>query len=277
MADSSNNFDYYWNYLFQFQYFIFIAVAAFRINKYWHHGQFNPRFVPRSKSYAFKVFCQLALSILNFTFVFELKENFIDVEVDSIDLIYAGYGIVWIFSIYLQFFEYKRGLPHECYSHLMFWGLNFISQTVILSLILTNKDKVLQHPNDHAAVMQITVTLSLMAFFSLLLFIMGLLYKKEYRFNENRGRNYLPRGSKSRFGLLKSFNEVSNSYGSKESMVLMNSEGQQLGPLPKLTANVKNVMFLDAADDVDCEIYVYKDEKIHRKLRKTYKELMELE
>jgi hypothetical protein len=60
-------------------------------------------------------------------------------------------------------------------------------------------------------------------------------------------------------------------------MGLMNSEGQHLGPLPKLTANVKNVVFLASPDNVECEIYVYKDNKIHSKLRRTYMELMELE
>jgi len=39
-----------------------------------------------------------------------------------------------------------------------------------------------------------------MAATSLVLFALGLWNKSEYRFNENRGRFYLPRGSKKHIG-----------------------------------------------------------------------------
>jgi hypothetical protein len=212
--------------------------------------------------------------------MFEMKHDFVNVSVefDWIDIIYAVYGLIWVFSIYLQYFEYKRGLPHEWYSHLMFWGLNFISQTGILIFIVIETKDLLKHKDDNAEKLQVFVTLSAMAIISLILFICGLIYKKEYRFNENRGRNYLPRGSKARVSLLRSFNEVSNSYGSRESAFYNENRSQMLINLPKLTTNVKNISLKDNdPNDLVCEIYVYKDNKLHIKLKKDYKMLQELE
>jgi len=39
---------------------------------------------------------------------------------------------------------------------------------------------------------QALISVGVMALISLVLFILGVLVKKEYRFNENWGRNYLP-------------------------------------------------------------------------------------
>ena len=45
---------------------------------------------------------------------------------DALGLIYFGYAAAWCLSIYLQFFEYQRNLPHAWYAHQMFWVLSLI-------------------------------------------------------------------------------------------------------------------------------------------------------
>jgi len=39
------------------------------------------------------------------------------VVLDPVGAVYVFYAGVWIWSIYVQFFEYKRGLPHSWYCH----------------------------------------------------------------------------------------------------------------------------------------------------------------
>lgn len=112
----------------------------------------------------------------------------------------------------------------------------------------------------------------------------GLTWRKDYRFNENRGRNYLPRGNR-KSGLLESF----KGFNFRESMASRSSSANATGAhvresqapvaLPKLQANVKHI-FVQADGDRDglvCEIYVYKDEKLHLKLKRDYQQLLELE
>jgi len=64
------------------------------------------------------------MALANLTFTFELTSNDSDdngrtdiVVFSKIDLVYPVYAMVWIWSIYVQFFEYKRGLPHSWYCH----------------------------------------------------------------------------------------------------------------------------------------------------------------
>jgi hypothetical protein len=138
MAEETSSFDYYWNFLLQLHYLLFLAVGIYRIKKYWHQGQFNPRFFPRSKPYIFKIILQLILTVANFTCVVELRNsfNFISLKMVWVSIVYLFYGLMWLFSIYLQYFEYKRGLPHAWYSHLMFWGLNTLCQAAILGIVI---------------------------------------------------------------------------------------------------------------------------------------------
>ena len=57
-------------------------------------------------------------------------------EWSEIDLIYPFYAMIWMLSLYLQYFEYKRGLSHAWQCHLLFWGLSTISHFVILIMAL---------------------------------------------------------------------------------------------------------------------------------------------
>lgn len=217
--------------------------------------------------------------LANFTFMVELRNALSHVRLPLLNLVYLYYGLMWGFSMYLQYFEYKRGLPHAWYTHLMFWGLNCLCQSSILVIVIKFEDSVLEHPEDHVAKMQVYITQAIMAVGSLFLFVAGLIWQKDYRFNENRGRNYLPRGSR-KSGLFASFGG-----GLRESMLSRSNssnlrgspipESQQPVALPKLQANVKNLFFQDEL--LICEIYVYKDEKLHLKLKRDYNTLTELE
>jgi hypothetical protein len=56
--------------------------------------------------------------------------------------------------------------------------------------------RLLSNPEDKANKIQVLVTVGLMAALSLALAVLGICVKKEYRVNENRGRNYLPNGGR---------------------------------------------------------------------------------
>lgn len=66
--------------------------------------------------------------VANLTFTVELtngsEENF---TIDPKDFIYGFYAFIWLWSMYIQYFEYKKGLPHAWYCHLSFWFLSFVS------------------------------------------------------------------------------------------------------------------------------------------------------
>jgi len=38
---------------------------------------------------------------------------------------------MWLVSMYLQYFEYKRGLPHAWYTHQIFWILSALSHMAV--------------------------------------------------------------------------------------------------------------------------------------------------
>jgi hypothetical protein len=59
MSDSNGKDKAPWwlaNLAMQPQYFIFVLTSIIRVTKYWHAGQFNPKFAPRSWSYFIKIF-----------------------------------------------------------------------------------------------------------------------------------------------------------------------------------------------------------------------------
>jgi hypothetical protein len=198
-----------------------------------------------------KIFLQTAASCINFFLIFEFKKNDGSgeiVDVDYIDLVYIFYGLTWLWSMYVQFYEYKRGLPHAWYCHQLFWTLSFLSYTVMLALILFKENWRLNDYFTDAVLYQIYSCFALMAIISILLTILGLLVKKEYKFNENRNifihRNYLPNSQQ--------LTELEESYINHSV-----SEDRLQDELPVIQANVKAVL-LEGGDEV-VEIQVYKN------------------
>lgn len=91
-----------------------------------------------------------------------------------------------------------------------------------------------------------------MAVFSLALTILSICVKKEYRVNENRGRNYLPNGGR---GMnLPSFSEGSRSES------YPNYEKDEI----QLMAHTKNIYYdkVNGEKTLLCELYVYKNEQL---------------
>ena len=80
----------------------------------------------------------------------------------------------------------------------MFWGLSTLSQTTVFIVLLVNKESIIHDPDDTVSQFQSIITIGVMAILSMILFALGLWNKAEYRYNENRGRNYLQRTSKSK-------------------------------------------------------------------------------
>jgi len=123
-----------------------MVASIYRLVKYWHAGTFNPKNAPRSFTFAFKLVLQSVMCIINLTFTINITDggdSSDHFDFDHRNLVYPVYGLVWLWSIYVQFFEYKRGLPHSWYCHQSFWALSFLSQTAILIVILVDGDKFL--------------------------------------------------------------------------------------------------------------------------------------
>ena len=220
------------------------------------------------------------MSLLNFSFtVIWSEEAGSHIEFQFVDSIYLPYGLLWLLSIFVQYFEYKRGLPHAWYCHLTFWPLSLVSQTAIFTLLLVEQGRLLADPDDDLSKVQAYTTVGLMALLSLGLTLLGFCYRKEFRHNQNRGRNYLPHGSRNIGAgpLLESQERPlsGRSFFTKSDAGRL-SDSQGMRQLPRLLANIKNILY-DANDGLTCEIYAYKDGTLHRKLKRPYSKLLELE
>lgn len=70
---------------------------------------------PRPKTYIIKIILQFIMAGVTFAMVYDI--NFDTKRFETIAILYLFYGFVWLLSMYLQYFEYKRGLPHAWYTH----------------------------------------------------------------------------------------------------------------------------------------------------------------
>ena len=76
------------------------------------------------------------MAAANITFTFELKDSGdSSIGFELINVVYPLYALIWLLSIYLQYYEFKRGLPHAWQCHLMFWSLSFVSQSSLLVFV----------------------------------------------------------------------------------------------------------------------------------------------
>ena len=58
--------------------------------------------------------------------------------------LYPTYIFIWMWSIYVQYYEYKKGIPHAWYCHKMFWISNFGSYAIDLAIINTKEQQEFQ-------------------------------------------------------------------------------------------------------------------------------------
>ena len=112
-----------------------------RVCKYRHAGQFNSKNAPRSCAYKVKIFLQVIAIMANFGLMYILSkmDNNQNGTIDAGDIqfIYIFYNMVWSWSIYVMFYEYKKGLPHAWYCHQLFWTLCLISHLIIIIMSTT--------------------------------------------------------------------------------------------------------------------------------------------
>lgn len=97
---------------------------------------------------------------------------------DPLGLIYIVYAGLWGGSILLQFFEYKRNIPHAWYTHQLFWTMSCVMNCFILAAILL----FLQDSFKFEKAMEIKylITHSIFIAVSLVLSYMGFKYKREH-------------------------------------------------------------------------------------------------
>lgn len=136
---------------------------------------------------------------------------------------------------------------------------------------------------DLPARIQVWVTVGALALCSLSLAVLGWCVKKEYRYNDNRGRNYLPKGTHIGDILAPILGDAdvewnlpgrpgTRSVASSSSLAACFPQGR----LPQLHANVKNINY-DETGKLICELYVYKEDQLQNKLKKAYFDLLDLE
>ena len=107
------------------------------------------------------------------------------------DAIYGVYGVIWLVSMTVQFFEYKRGLPHAWYCHLMFWAVSFLSQLSVFIVLCIERPLLIDTPEDKTFWWQAIISVGVMTLISLTLFILGLAVKNEFNARVQQPRNYL--------------------------------------------------------------------------------------
>ena len=153
------------------------------MHKYKDVGECNSKIVYKSWPFNTKYILQLGMFIVNVLLVFHFKADKNDDTpyLKSKDVVYAFFALVWLWSLYIQFFEYRKGIPHAWYCHQMFWTLSFISQSVILGLLLTKYKDFFHHDKYmEENKTQVLSCIVLMVIFSLVLSILGIIYKNEY-------------------------------------------------------------------------------------------------
>ena len=119
-----------------FHYLLFAIGSIVRRGQHSGDGLIS---VKESKPVAFKVKCALQIIMVFATWMMaydiDCEGNF-----EPLALIYIVYGFIWLISIYLQVFEYRRNIPHVWYAHQSFWLLSTLLNIAILTFMLLGLD-----------------------------------------------------------------------------------------------------------------------------------------
>lgn len=110
-----------------------------------------------------------------------------DYHFEPLALVYVLFTAFWGLGIYLQYFEYKRGMPHAWYAHQLFWILNAVLSAATLVAVLIFLDAInIQSDKFIKIKYLVCTTVSLLV--STTLAVMGIKYKREC---PQHLRNYL--------------------------------------------------------------------------------------
>jgi hypothetical protein len=121
-------------FLFNLHYYIFLIGFLVRYNRHKTLGFIN-LMESRPRTYKIKILLQVIMGLSTLTMALDLDWEDGKYDFDPLSLIYIPYSLTWVLSIYLQFFEYKRNLPHAWYTHQMFWLLSTLLNTVSFAII----------------------------------------------------------------------------------------------------------------------------------------------
>ncbi len=136
---------------------------------------------------------QFLMAIISFIMVWDMAtyDGTLNTYFEVQALIFVFYGLIWLLSMYLMFFEYKRGLPHAWYTHQMFWvwcALSNIIQFFALCYCLNLVDF-----DDHTITRSMKIKWICCYSFGIVmtisLSVLGIKYKREA---PQHLRNYIP-------------------------------------------------------------------------------------
>jgi len=121
-------------FFFNIHYYIFLIGFLVRYNRHKTLGFIN-LMESRPRTYKIKILLQVIMGLSTLTMALDLDWEDGKYDFDPLSLIYIVYSVTWILSVYLQFFEYKRNLPHAWYTHQMFWLLSSLLSAVSLATL----------------------------------------------------------------------------------------------------------------------------------------------
>ena len=168
-------------FLGNFHCYLFLIGFIVRYHRHKNIGKYNLR-APRPRTYVLKIFLQSIMAITVFSMIYDINKA--SGVFEPLSLIYIFYGLIWLLSIYLQYFEYKRGLPHAWYTHQTFWILSFLSN-LVLFVLLIEFDGLFNFRNDSEEKLDKSVQIHRIVSYSIAitasftLSVLGIKYKRE--------------------------------------------------------------------------------------------------
>ena len=166
--------------LLNLHYPLFLIGCLIRYSRHQGMGLINLN-EPRPRTYKFKIALQLLMALATLAMAVDFSvDPFTGVYTfEPVALVYVPYAFLWGLSIHLQFFEYKRNLPHGWYTHQAFWLLSFLLNIAVMaSLFLVLQ--VYDFQKEYAMEIKYLVTHSIFIVVSAVLAYMGFRYKREH-------------------------------------------------------------------------------------------------
>ncbi|CDW73194.1 UNKNOWN [Stylonychia lemnae] len=253
-------------------YYIFIIGFMVRFYRHRNIGKYNLK-SPRPNTYVLKILLQCILALQTFTMIYDISPS--DHTYENLGLVYIVYGLVWMLSIYLQFFEYKRGLPHAWYTHQSFWILAFISNLTLFLVLILDQEKLFDFGNlefmTRGQKIKSIVCYMIAVLCSAALSYLGVRYKREF---PQFLRNYLPPSDKNAPYNIQYADANEALLGNDVPRASYNLSAS-ISRMPGIKATVQS--YAVEQGTVNFKILIQKDNVTQKKLKKTYNDFLELD